>query len=200
MTAEEIVSSKNRLQELAEEVSKLQKKFQDQGKEILSEAFKEFFTKYPVVEAIAWTQYAPYFNDGDRCVFSVHELCATLDKSHPDYASLCALNPGKLDEGDTEEDEDEEEDDDDCGEYSHYECQLSELFSNADTEFNRNCKWKDKDKLVPITAEQRALYEDYLTLCNSCNAIENVFEMVFGDDVKVVATKNGFHTSEYDHD
>ena len=35
--------------------------------------FKSFFDSYPDVKTIHWTQYAPYFNDGDECVFSVNE-------------------------------------------------------------------------------------------------------------------------------
>lgn len=31
-------------------------------------------SQYPEVESIRWTQYTPYFNDGDECVFGVHEL------------------------------------------------------------------------------------------------------------------------------
>lgn len=42
-----------------------------------SSIFKDFFlgifAKYPTVQAIRWQQYAPHFNDGDACVFTVHE-------------------------------------------------------------------------------------------------------------------------------
>lgn len=34
--------------------------------------FKELFDKYPNAESISWNQYTPYFNDGDECIFSVH--------------------------------------------------------------------------------------------------------------------------------
>lgn len=34
--------------------------------------FKEFFKNNPTVDAIQWQQYAPYFNDGDPCVFGIH--------------------------------------------------------------------------------------------------------------------------------
>lgn len=35
--------------------------------------FSDFMAKYPFVEKIVWKQYAPYFNDGEPCVFSVHD-------------------------------------------------------------------------------------------------------------------------------
>lgn len=36
--------------------------------------FDAFFDKYPMVKTIHWTQYTPYFNDGDPCEFGVHEF------------------------------------------------------------------------------------------------------------------------------
>ena len=59
------------------------------GKEVLGAAFKAFFDAHPEVEAIRWTQYTPYFNDGDACVFSVNDFTyRTTDPqaSCPEYA------------------------------------------------------------------------------------------------------------------
>lgn len=41
-------------------------------KDALREAFAEFFDKHPMIQSIGWTQYTPYFNDGDECLFRVH--------------------------------------------------------------------------------------------------------------------------------
>lgn len=40
--------------------------------------FKKFFAANPGVYAVRWTQYAPHFNDGDPCVFSVHDFTAAV--------------------------------------------------------------------------------------------------------------------------
>lgn len=40
----------------------------------LKTAFKAVFAEYPNVTRLEWTQYTPYFNDGDICVFSVNEV------------------------------------------------------------------------------------------------------------------------------
>lgn len=37
-----------------------------------SEILKPIFEKSKVIESISWTQYTPYFNDGDTCVFSAN--------------------------------------------------------------------------------------------------------------------------------
>lgn len=42
------------------------------GQEVLSPLFQTFFADNPDVKVIGWTQYTPYFNDGDECIFSVH--------------------------------------------------------------------------------------------------------------------------------
>jgi hypothetical protein len=39
-------------------------------KEAFLEASNEVFNKYPNIKSFSWTQYTPYFNDGDECTFS----------------------------------------------------------------------------------------------------------------------------------
>ena len=57
---------------LLNEQRELQKKFQAQGQALFKETFKEFFDNNPGIKAVVWTQYTPYFNDGDECVFRVN--------------------------------------------------------------------------------------------------------------------------------
>lgn len=38
-----------------------------------NEIIKLFFEECPKVQAVVWSQYTPYFNDGDECIFSVNE-------------------------------------------------------------------------------------------------------------------------------
>lgn len=51
----------------------MMKKVKETLQEKMKGVFKAFFDAHPEVKTIHWTQYAPYFNDGDECVFSVHE-------------------------------------------------------------------------------------------------------------------------------
>jgi hypothetical protein len=37
----------------------------------LKEKFKELFIKYPEIETASWTQYTPFFADGDICIFGL---------------------------------------------------------------------------------------------------------------------------------
>jgi hypothetical protein len=66
-----------RFDQLIAEQQKLKKKFQEDAQSIFKEVTKEFFNKNPDITAFTWTQYTPYFNDGDECVFNVHEVYFT---------------------------------------------------------------------------------------------------------------------------
>lgn len=53
---------------------KLSMILKENAKDIIAEAFKKFFEGSPEVQLVHWTQYAPNFNDGEPCVFSVHDF------------------------------------------------------------------------------------------------------------------------------
>lgn len=36
---------------------------------------KMFFDECPKIQAVVWSQYTPYFNDGDECIFRVNTPC-----------------------------------------------------------------------------------------------------------------------------
>jgi len=42
------------------------------SQKVLKEILKEIFEAHPRLNAIYWSQYTPYFNDGEACVFQVH--------------------------------------------------------------------------------------------------------------------------------
>jgi hypothetical protein len=58
----------------------LKKEISNKIKNNLEGVFKSFFETYPEVKTIHWLQYTPHFNDGDECVFSVHELNFTASE------------------------------------------------------------------------------------------------------------------------
>lgn len=62
------------IKSIKERQAALRTEIENLGKEGILAEFREFFDKHPEVTGIAWTQYAPYFNDGDACTFSVHEV------------------------------------------------------------------------------------------------------------------------------
>jgi len=65
---------------LIEKISALEKEMNavlnNGRKEVHAELFKlideSVFKKFPDVESVGWTQYTPYFNDGEPCYFGVN--------------------------------------------------------------------------------------------------------------------------------
>jgi len=56
------------------QISDIRKQMTEESKQYIEEACKELFEACPEVHQIHWTQYTPYFNDGESCEFSVHDI------------------------------------------------------------------------------------------------------------------------------
>jgi len=129
----------------------------------------------PGVEAVRWTQYTPYFNDGDACVFHTGEVYVKVK--------------GLYDEKDLE-DEDEYYEDESNVWRGNY--QLYEYATEGDwrSEHVYNINGVD-------TSEVAAALDAF---ANNLEHYEIVVLKHFGDPAKVTATKLGFDVEFYEHD
>lgn len=59
---------------MVQEYSDFRQRMKEEFKTVFEKASSTFFQLVPEVKSIIWTQYTPYFNDGDTCYFSVHEF------------------------------------------------------------------------------------------------------------------------------
>lgn len=73
------MSAKDKIEALAEEHRALLKRMRDVGTDGIREAYAELFAEFPSASAVRWSQYTPYFNDGDTCEFSVREIGVKFD-------------------------------------------------------------------------------------------------------------------------
>lgn len=80
-----------KLEEITKQYEEAKARFVAEGKEALLEAFREFLAKYPQVHMITWTQYTPYFNDGEPCTFRAGEWYA-VSEGADDYWDDCLVN------------------------------------------------------------------------------------------------------------
>jgi hypothetical protein len=64
---EDMALANKKMQEIREELT-------EKGKAAFGEASKELFALHPQLKAFRWTQYTPYFCDGDPCEFGVNDL------------------------------------------------------------------------------------------------------------------------------
>lgn len=84
---------------------------------IFEEFYKYIFDKYPTLESFGWSQYTPYFNDGDVTIFSANTSYLSVNEECVDEADWSqktkVLNWGtwnselKAYEGRVEEDNDD---------------------------------------------------------------------------------------------
>ena len=66
------------------EIKRLQKELQDKSSEIFLSSFKNLFEETPKLKSFAWSQYTPYFNDGDTCYFSANTDYLTINGDNDD--------------------------------------------------------------------------------------------------------------------
>jgi hypothetical protein len=72
------MKNKDKYKEAQESIKKLRNEARKAAKGYFNEASKEFFTKYPELKSFSWTQYTPYFNDGEECTFSVNAYSESI--------------------------------------------------------------------------------------------------------------------------
>ena len=72
------LSTLSDIKSIKENINKLRKEAKEKVESIFKTAALELFVKHPVLKSISWTQYTPYFNDGDPCYFSSRHAYATI--------------------------------------------------------------------------------------------------------------------------
>src|SRR5271167_2490401 len=65
-------------QELRTKIAEARKVMEDTAKGCFTEMTTELFNENPTLMAFGWTQYTPYFNDGEECVFRCNSDYPTL--------------------------------------------------------------------------------------------------------------------------
>ncbi len=180
----QIISNVRRAQKTIEETRKA---LSEQLKQQTAVLFKEFFAAHPAVKSIAWTQYTPYFNDGDPCTFRVGEVQLRFG-AVPKAVPKVVTESDEVEEIDEEDVEDEDDDDDD-GDDEGY---CSWTLANA-----KDSRWIEEAHRPLITPE---LLEDFKWVTKIVESDPDSMEMIFGDHARVIATKNGITVEEYEHE
>lgn len=163
--------------QLIEEQRALAQKFQETAQSLFKETTKEFFDKNPGVNAAVWTQYTPYFNDGDTCEFNVNDVSFTNASGEDLQDNARSISWGEY--------EGEEEN-----------IWVAESWSmNSTGDWGKEIQEK-LNKAGGVDVKSCELFSKMV--CSS--EMENVMKAMFGDHVLVIATRDGFDVEEYDHD
>jgi len=165
---------------LIAEQEALRAQFQATAQELFKETTKEFFDGNPGVNAIVWTQYSPFFNDGDECVFSVNDASFTNAVGE----QLDYVHYGEYDVSKDEIDE------------------IGDAWVAESWGLTTTSDW-GKEILDKIKASGSEIDIDscisFSKMIQS-RAMEDVMEAMFGNHVRIVATREGFDVQDFDHD
>ena len=64
------MSLKEKIEKQKKKMREIQEELQENCKIFFKEESARLFEAYPELTSFSWTQYTPYFNDGDECLFS----------------------------------------------------------------------------------------------------------------------------------
>jgi hypothetical protein len=70
----------NEILQLQEKLRNLQKEIREKSASAFASGVAPLFASQPILQSFSWTQYTPYFNDGEQCEFS-----ANTDYLHLEY-------------------------------------------------------------------------------------------------------------------
>lgn len=173
------------LDELKAELDAAKAAYKKKAGELLIQVYADFFEAAPMINQIYWTQYTPYFNDGDPCVFGVCDIyfniLPTEDRSYEGGSHQGEWDRGYYNVASNLEYYRENQDIDDAEEIVAF---LKSI--NADSAMEEKCDAARSS----ITA--------------FINSNEDLMESTYGDHVEVVVTKKDgkitVEVGEYDHD
>jgi hypothetical protein len=177
MDHKQIEITKQTYQQVLGELEQLKKdymkKVREEGEKALKGAFQSFFEQHPEIEAVAWNQYTPYFNDGDACVFHVRELNfrfkGTSDESYNQF----------------------------CWGDDHPWYTAWGLGSAAEGRYVEKLPDEVRKLVIDGATKVQAGAKEF---ASTLNKHEDLFEMTFGDHVTVIATPDKFTVNDCSHD
>lgn len=208
---------KKNFEELNEQMEAARKEMQAKSVGFVEAACKQFFDTCPEVESVFWTQYTPYFNDGDACEFGVHDKCYILvgDEDVDDYEGSIVYNENALKRAENNLEEAIKFTADPaawrqkyCDDYKRkwgrpYGVGISHLRpyphdpAAAQDEIDKIKQFFEKYSLETVNR----IEENFKILSQALGMIdEDIMKAIYGDHVKVTISRTGTEIDEYDHD
>lgn len=160
--------------ELEATIKQARDKIKVEAQALISAVFEDFFATNPNVYGIGWTQYTPYWQDGDECTFEVNDINV--------YLTEASLEEHGFHEGDQG---------------------LLTMRAYYARE-KKNTKVDGIDAQIAaiggIEVLEKAInaYKPVKSLLKSIDY--QYMEMLYGDHVSVLYTKDGVEVEEFEHD
>lgn len=205
---------------LTTQIEELKKNMTGESKKFIENAAKSLFEQYPFLHSIYWTQYTPYFNDGDTCEFSVHEICYAFSEQDEEdcfpYDSSAFYTHSDLERALSDLENVKAYQEDRKAWVEAYKKDYKETYGRDWHSFGGNDPQPYPSTIGDAQAKVDTINEflsgydkntmdsfkkDFDSFAKSIARIpEDVMEMLFGDHVSVRIDRNGMEIDEYDHD
>jgi hypothetical protein len=204
--------------DLNAQIKEAQKEMSNKSKGLIEAVAKQFLDKCPEVTGIHWTQFTPYFNDGESCEFSVNDYCFHILEGEDDeiclYDSTTIYTQADLDEAlkklevaktyvaDPEAWRDNY--------IKKYEAKYGRDYPSTghlrpypytieDAQERIDRITKNFETYGPEVA-QRITKEFKVFTSAMAKIPDDIMQVIFGDHVSVVINRYGITIDEYDHD
>lgn len=150
---------------------------QEQSKALFEELVPEIFKEHPKLKSFSWTQYTPYFNDGDTCSFRAY------------------TDDPRIQFGDEEERE----------EYYFANTERVPTGNTVEDRYDWRTPKRQIPEMVEVkkvhTPEELEKNSAYTAVRDLLSTFEETdYEQMFGDHVEVIVTPDGVEVEEYSHD
>lgn len=171
----------SKLTKLQEDYQKELARVSDSMANELGKCFKELCKKVPIIKKFGWSQYTPYFNDGEPCEFGANSC--TIAFSDDVNNNDLAYDDDITDDGSIKK--------------------LSFMPSEDDlVKDYPNWRWRKElcnAILKDLTLEQRDAIRDFFSIMESLG--EDLLKATFGDHALIIYYSDGWHeVEEYEHD
>jgi hypothetical protein len=189
-------------QELKAKIAEAKKQMEETAKTAFADMAKEFFDANPTVLAFGWTQYTPYWNDGDVCTFRAQTDYPTVTMLVDGQALTYDENRGEITDNDGEEIRTAEN-------WKRVfegmrDAKVSSIYSDGKT------VTLSPEGTVMIDGVRVRTHDDYNKVFNIASKNVSDFlgnfedadlETMFGDHIQIMVARDGtIETEEYQHD
>lgn len=188
--------------ELRNKIADAKKVMEDTAKGLFTEMSTDLFAENPTLMSFGWTQYTPYFNDGEECVFRCNGRYPTVSIMVDGDLMGYDSNRGELEINSKE-----------ARSHEYYERVFKGMKGSgisAIVEGNKTVNYDGTTNTVTIDGVKVKTYDEYHKMFKPLEKIVAEFmdafededmKVMFGDHVQVVVKRDGeIDVEEYSHD
>lgn len=205
--------------ELNEQIRQAREQMREKSEGLVEGVVKIFLDECPEVTGVHWTQYTPYFNDGETCEFNVNSICFHILEDEDDeiepYESTMLYGTSHLEKAKKSLKVAEEYSADPEAWRKNY---LDQYYKDYGRDYPYNTKYLTPYPNDPVEAQEnieeieRSLQKypaevadrienSFAKVINAINKVpEEVMRSIYGDHVMVVINREGTTVDRYQQD